>query len=375
MSLDIYSPYWMEQAIHDLPVQYSFFKDRYFNSTILFPQEKVVVDYDDGEGNIMAPFVLPRVGDVPLIREGYETYELTPPYISVSLPLSIDDLLKRQIGESIMSDRTPEQREKVYLTNDLATLDKAIARREEWMCVNTMLDNACTMTHIGQNGDKGKDITAQYYEDDDNPGVFTVSEAWDTAEDEYTPGNWFTDVCDQLSDMRAAGREATDLIVGPNVADLILTDKWAWKHMDIRRDNLGEIDPRWGVAGITRIGRLNFRGHDLEIFCYEGTYQERDVETGTLTTVPYFPEDAVLLCAPGTGIFRYGAVTQMEDDKQFHTRAAARVPKYVANTEHNQRKTILTSRPLAAPRLKGQWRACRDVFTASSEEEEETAEE
>lgn len=365
--MDIYTPFYMEQAIRELPIEYSFFKDRYFNTVQVFPQERVYIDYKDAEGTILAPFVLPRVGPVPLTRDGYETYELVPPYISVSLPLSIDNLLKRQFGEPINSQMTPEQREKVYLLEDLSTLDKAITRREEWMCVNTMLDNACTMTHVGQNGDKGKDLTAQFYQDT-NDGVFTVSAAWDAAADEYTPGTWYTGVCEQLSSMRAAGRNATDLIVGSNVADLILTDKWAWKHLDIRRDNIGEIDPRWGSAGVTRIGRLNFKGHDLEIFLYEGTYQERDVATRALTTVSYFPEDGVLLAEPNTGILRYGAVTQMENDRQFHTRAAARVPMYDARIRENERETILTSRPLAAPKMKGQWRACRDVFTVASDE-------
>ncbi|MCD7918637.1 MAG: major capsid protein [Clostridiales bacterium] len=364
MALDIYSPAFLLGVIREKKPIYTFFKDRYFqpDAASVFKTEKVLVDYDDGAGNVLAPFVIPRTGPVPLTRDGYETRELVPPYIAVSLPLTIDDLVHRMAGESLVSTMTPEQRERVYLVNDLDTLDKAITRREEWMCVNTMLDNACTMKHVGNNGDKTKDLTAQYYDGSTNPGVFTPSEAWAIGEDAYTPGTWYKAVCAQLSDMRAAGRDATDLIVGPNVADIILTDKWAWKMLDNRRAELGELDPRWQQAGITRIGKLNFGGHDLEIFTYEGTYEQVDPKTRKKTTVAYFPTNGALLAAPKTGKLAYGAVNQMERDEQFHTRTGTRVPKYNADVKHNEKETMLTARPIAMPTIKSPWRACRDVI-------------
>lgn len=362
MAYDIYHPAFMLAAIEEKKPIYTFIKDRYFSAdTTLFKTEKVIVDYDDGEGSVLAPFVIPRSGPVPLTRDGYETRELVPPYIAISLPLTIDDLTHRLAGESIVSTLTPEDRQRVYLVKDLDTLDRAITRREEWMCVNTMLDNACTMKHIGDNGEKGLDLTAQYYDGKDNPGVFTPTAAWDIGADEYTPGTWYTEVCTQLSNMRAAGRNATDLVVGANVADLILKDKWAWKMLDNRRAELGEIDPRWQGAGVTRIGKLNFKGADLEIFCYEGTYEERNVKTRKLTVQPYFPADGALIAAPGSGKMLYGAVHQMEDDKQFHTRTGTRVPKYNADVKHNVKETMLTARPIACPTIKSPWRACRDV--------------
>jgi hypothetical protein len=321
-----------------------------------------MIDYDDGAGNVLAPFVIPTTGPVPLTRDGYETYELVPPYIAVSLPLTIKDLTKRMAGETIVSELTPEQRQQIYLVQDLDTLDKSITRREEWICVNTMLDNQCTMKHIGDNGAKGKDMIAKYYEGTDNPGVFKASEIWDVGADEYTPGTWYKSVTEQLSSMRKAGRNATDLVVGSQVAELIMSDKWAWKVLDNRRAELGEINPGWQEQGVTRIGKLNFGGKDLEIFCYEGTYEERDVKTRKLTTRDYFPSTAAMLAAPNTGKMAYGAVNQMERDEMFHTRTGMRVPKYIADVPHNTKETTLTSRPIAYPVIKSPWRACRNVF-------------
>ena len=67
MPLDIYSTVHMENLIREKPKVYTWMKDRYFSGdTSVFKTNKVIVDYDDGAGNLMAPFVIPRVGKVPV---------------------------------------------------------------------------------------------------------------------------------------------------------------------------------------------------------------------------------------------------------------------------------------------------------------------
>lgn len=363
--IDIYSTFFMEQLIREKPTLFTFMRDRYFGAgnVTAFKTEKVIVDYDDGAGNLMAPFVVPRVGSVPFVRTGYETRELVPPYIAPSRPLSVDDTLKRQAGESIVGGMTPEQRAAKLLAEDLDFLDKTITRREEWMAVNTMMDNACTMTHIGDNGEKGYDLTAQYYTDGKNDGVFTADTPWEIGT-ESKRGTWFDGVVKQIESLTEAGREVTDLVLGTEVYSMILNDPWVLKMLDNRRVNIGSIDPRWQANGVTTIGTLNFDGVELNIFCYRGTYQQRTMvkQKLTLTTDPYFPTKGALLAAPGTGKMLYGAVTQMEMDNQLHTRTGTRIPKHVADVKHNQRESILTSRPIATPTIKSPWRACRNVL-------------
>lgn len=369
MGINIYETIFMEAALKEMPKVYTFIKDRYFGGApTIFKTEKVVVDYDDGEGNMMAPFVIPRVGAVPMKRSGYNTYELVPPYIAPSRPLSIDDLTKRMAGESIVSTLTPEQRERQFLLDDMEFLDRAITRREEWMCVNTMLDNSCTMHHIGDKGDKPVDLTAQYYDGDENPGVFQQSAAWDVGTANKR-GTWYKDVAAQAASLIDAGRNVTDLVVGSEVAEMILSDPWVHAMLDNRRIEIGEVDPQWQPNGVVRIGRLNFGGVALDIFSYRGTYQEIN-EDGKLETKNYFPIKGALLAAPNTGMLRYGAVTQVEMDQNTHTRTGTRVPKHNVDTVHNQKETILTARPIAAPIMKSPWRACRDVMSAPTTEDE-----
>lgn len=362
MGFDIYSTAYLEAVIKEKPQVYTFLRDRYFGERDVFKTEKVFLDYVDGEGNVLAPFVVPEVGKVPMGRSGYETFELTPAYIAPSRVLTVNDLAKRRAGEALDSAKTPEQREREYLVEDLDFLDKAITRREEWMCAETMLNNECRMEHIGDKADKAEAIIAKYY-DGANEGVFTPSAKWEVGT-ATKRGTWYTDVCKQIESMTAAGREVSDLVVGGEVAQLILNDPWVMQMLDNRRVELGKVDPRWQGNGVTRLGILNFDGVDLTIFAYRGTYQSKDSK-GKLTTKLYFPSTGALLASPATGKLRYGAVNQMEKDGHFHTRTGMRVPKYNANIESNIEETILTSRPVAAPKMKGQWRACKDVLSGS----------
>ena len=367
-SLDIYTTYFMLTLIREKGMVYSFLKDRYFPRTEEFKTEKVYMDYDDGEGNLLAPFVIPRVGKVPMERVGYETRELAPAFIAPSRPLSIDILTRRVAGESLSSTMTPEQRERAYLVGDLDFLDKTISRREEWMCAETMLNNSCRMEHVGDRVDASKTVPMDVYYygtkdgKGDNPGVFKPSAKWEVGT-EGQRGTWFNDVAKYAANLYTNGREASDLVVGSDVGDMILNDPWVVKMLDNRRIELGTINPKWKENGVVFIGTLNFSGIPLDIFVYRGTYQVRN-KTGNLVTVPYFPKSAAMIAAPNTGILRYGMVTQIEMDKKTHSRVGTRIPKHLVDEGANAKETILTSRPIAAPQVKSPWRACKDVFAS-----------
>lgn len=362
MEFDIYSTIFMEALIREKPRVYSFLRDRYFGGTpSIFKTKKVIVDYDDGEGNLLAPFVVPRVGKAPMERAGYETRELAPSNIAPSRPLSIDDLEKRMAGESLVSTLTPAQRERQYLVGDLDFLDKAITRSEEWMCAGTLLDNACEIIHIGDKQDKGVKFEARFYDGSDNPGVFKPSAKWEVGT-ATKRGVWYNDVCRYAAELMDVGRTVTDLVVGPDVGEMIQTDPWVIAMMDNRRMEIGKIDPRWKDNGVIYLGPLNFGGVILDVMIYRGSYQEKDKKTGKLTTMQYFPSAGALLAAPNTGKLRYGMVTQVEMDGKTYSRTGTRIPKHNVDVDANLKETILTARPLAAPIMKSPWRACRDVL-------------
>ena len=115
--MDIYSTYFMLAAVREVPLEQSFFKNRYFptdNAMDIFGTSRVLADYKE-EKQKRAPFVLPRIGSIPGTRDGFSTAELEPANIAVSMPLTLDQLQNRGFGESLLSQATPAERERHFL--------------------------------------------------------------------------------------------------------------------------------------------------------------------------------------------------------------------------------------------------------------------
>ena len=198
--MNIYDTFYMLAAVRELKPEHTFFKRRYFptNETLdVFGTSKVLADYK-GKSMKGAPFVLPRVGSVSIGREGFSTFELEPANISLSMPLTLDHLTKRGFGESLMSGLTPEDRAKQFLIGDLEELEARIARTEEWMAIQTMLDNGCVMKHQTETEGVYEDVPAKFYDGENNPSMYTPAEAWkhSTVDENgnVTPGNWYKDI-------------------------------------------------------------------------------------------------------------------------------------------------------------------------------------
>lgn len=147
--MDIYSTYFMLAAVREIPLEQSFFRTRYFptdNAMDVFGTARVLADFEE-ESQKRAPFVLPRIGSIPGTRTGFSTAELEPANISISMPLTLDQLERRGFGESLLSQATPAAREQHFLVHDLADLSARISRSEELLAVNTILNNGTVMRH------------------------------------------------------------------------------------------------------------------------------------------------------------------------------------------------------------------------------------
>ena len=95
--MDIYDTLYMLAAIEELTPEPTFFKRRYFPTDLasdVFGTSKVLADYKEGSRKA-APFVVPRIGALPVGRSGLSTYELEPGNIAISKPLTIDQLTRR----------------------------------------------------------------------------------------------------------------------------------------------------------------------------------------------------------------------------------------------------------------------------------------
>ena len=361
--MNIYDTYYMLAAVRELKPEHTFFKRRYFPTNMaldVFGTSKVLADYK-GKSAKRAPFVLPRIGGVSVAREGFSTYELEPANICLSIPLTQDQLIKRGFGESLMSGLTPADRAKQFLIGDLAELEARIARTEEWMAIQTMLDNGCIMKHQTETEGVYEDIEAKFYDGDNNPAMYTPAGNWEhsivDANGVITPGNWYTDICNMVKELAGRGLPARDLLLASDVGAWLMEDPWVLKMLDIRRAEMGRIAPTELTEYVTEIGVFNFAGRNLSMIVCDGSFEDADGNDG-----PYMPLGSVIVTAPDCGKGRYGAVTQLENDGEFHTHVGTRVPQHIFTIKPPTKETQLTSRPLLVPKRATPWMAAKAVF-------------
>lgn len=347
-NINVFDTYYLAGMVQEIVPQMTFFRDRYFQtnpSTDIFAADKVLVEYRDGDRRL-APFVVPRTGDIPIGRKGYEIKEFEPPHILPSRLLTLDDLQKRGFGEALFSGSTQAERARALQLIDLADLDRRITRREEWMAVQTMINNGCTMIAYIDDGTTGEPIDVFFYDTTgSNPAIYTVDDEWDD-----TTGDFWGDVETMCTLLADRGLPAADLVVGSTVGQYIQSNEVAAKRLDNRRMEYGNIAPKITTPGVAWLGRLNFGGFELDIFSVRETYVD---DSGT--TQRFFPAKSAMVTAPNCGHMMYAQITQIEPDDQYHTFAMKRIPKFVVDRDKDTRKLRLGSRPLAAPLQKTPW--------------------
>lgn len=235
---------------------------------------------------------------------------------------------------------------------DLTDLDRRITRREEWMAVQTMINNGCTMTAYIDNATVGQTYDVFFYDTTgSNPALYTVNTKWDAE-----GGDFWGDVeamCGLLADR---GLAVADLILGSTAANFVLSNETIAKRLDNRRMEFGSISPKITTPGVSWLGRLNFSGFELDIFSVRETYVD---DAGV--TQRFFPAKSAMVTAPNCGHMMYAQITQIEPDEQYHTFAMKRVPKFVVDRDKDIRKLRLGARPFAAPLQKSPWIYAADV--------------
>ncbi len=340
--LNLLDSYHLLAIVEEVTRAPSFFRNRYFptGAEDIFSADEVLVEYSNGDEE-MAPFVSRRVGDIPVDRGGYEMHTLKPAYIGLSRLLTADQLTQRGFGEAIYPNSTPAQRAARLLLQDFTDLDRRIARREEWMAVQTMLNNGLNMQEYIDESTKGETLHVRYYSENSDH-KYTPAAKWDSATSKF-----FSDVRAMAEALTSRGLPATDLVLGVDVADAITDDPKVRELLDKNSGIIvGTVDPTIDVQGVTHMGTLNFGGHKLNVICASETYKDK---TGKNTQ--YFPATSAMVTAPNCGHTLYGQITQLDyGSTDFTTYAKDRVPKLVIDQDHDLRKLRLGSRPITAPR-------------------------
>lgn len=345
MSINLYKTKTMLAAIKQMIRPTSFLRDRYFPTLPgdMFPTEEVLVEYKDATGVKMAPVVMPRTGDISVARDGYSTERLTPPLIAPSRPLTIDDLNKKGFGEDLFSDRTPAQRQAEVLANDLAELHDMITAREEDMAASCIFNNGYILRQYADKYGSGEfdEYKLKFYEGSVNPAIYVPGSKWNEGASDK-----MSDLYQMILMLTTVGNRASEVLLGADAAEAILSDEKIQKLLDLNRYNIGEINPVALPQGAAKLGTLNIRGRNIDLLTYDAT---RTGEDGVVA--PYIPAKQIAVLAPAFGRTIYGAVTQMEQEEgEFRTHMGTRVPRMW--NEKNARELRVSARPIMLPKVK-----------------------
>lgn len=341
--LNFFDTYVLMAISEEIVPQQTFFKDRYFPTGAgdVFAADKVLTEYRKGSRK-MAAVVSPSVGDIPTERRGYSISEYQPAFVAPSRILTMDDLRKRGYGEALYPGMTPAARAAQLQLDDLTDMENLITRREEWMAVQTMINNSCTMQEYIDADTVGDTIHIQFY-DGASEHNYTVSEKWDTA-----GGDFFGDVKSMCRMLSRRGLRAADLVLGSDAADAILENEQVQRLLDKNSGIItGQIEQELSkYDGVVFMGTVNFGGFKLNLISVDETYvDDNDKEQ------KYFPATSAMVTAPACGHMMYGQITQIDfGSTEPVSHASARVPKFILDQPRDIRKLRLASRPLAAPK-------------------------
>ena len=352
-NINFFDTYYMAGMVEEIVPETTFFRDRYFSETDEFSTDKVLIEYRDGD-RMLAPFVDPRAGDIPVDREGYELHEFEAPMIAPSRLLTLDDLKKRGFGEALYSNSTPADRARALQIRDLTDLTRRIVRREEWMASQTMINNGVICQEYIDANTTGRALPIRFYDpSESNPSIYTPAKAWENFAEMQSD---IEAMCDSLSE---SGLPAEDLVIGSTAWAKVKTFSDMQNRLDRLHEYIGDLDARIHVPGVTHAGMLDFNGYRLNIFIPKQRYTD---DAGVKQS--FFPAASAMVTAPNCGKRYYGAVTQIPYGADApETFTGQRIPKLVVDQDKDTRKLRLASRPVTAPKHKAPWRYSANVVS------------
>ena len=337
-TVDLYETRTMLEMLEERKPVRTFILDTFFNRPPrTFETEAVDIDIIKGRRRL-APFVNPKRQGKLVEKRGFITRSFKPAYVKPKMVTTTDEILKRRPGNIIYAPNSgPAILAAQEMGRNFSELDEMITRREEWMAVQGLL--------TGQIPVKGEGVDALlgFHMESTHLPVLTGTDLWSDHAN-ATP----------IDDLKTWKRlVAKDSGISPNICimglgaidnfmkceQVIGTTGGGQNLFDMRRINIGQIDPIMLPNGVTYYGTLTEIG--LDIYTYEEWYidDQDEVEYALI------PTNKVLLGNPAARCEKlYGAIKDLG--------AIAPVPRFPKTWEENdpsERIVMLQSSPLPAP--------------------------
>lgn len=356
--ISIYETRTLLEAVRRAMRAPTFLRDTFFGTTKTFVTEHIDVDYQK-EKRRVAPFVAPMAGGINIDRQGYQTKTYTPPLVAPQRKLTIEDIVKREMGENIYSQRSPADRQMDRIAEDLAYFEKMITRREELMVRDILLN--------------GK-VVAKGYIDDLSKNFITDTIDYGFSQKVTLSGAdlWTASTSDPLANLKTWRQTVLKnsdgapniCLLASNIVESFINNSKITNILN-RNIMLGILSPvvngqQQNALATSSISLANYGdnltfigtlpGLGMEMYSYDAYYDDEDGNTQ-----PVIPDNTVILGKKNMGSMYYGAVTQMEMDGEFYTYEGTRIPKIWSEIGANAKMIRESSRPLPVPAVIEDW--------------------
>ena len=344
-TVSIYEPRTMMGVIRKLPPVHTFFRSTFFSHEQTFVTETVDMDFKKGARKL-APFVSRVVGGQIVPNTGYETRTYKPTLIAPDKITTIDDLLDRQPGEQLYSDRTPAQRAVIKMREDFTELREMILRREEWMCAQAMLTGKIIVVGAGV-----KDVIDFQF-----TNLVDISKDTKRKWKGGTAQNKYADLKAWHEKVQKEGFTNCNVcIMASDVATEFLMDETIQKLLDVKNYALAVIKPTQKENNVTYIGTIHELG--LDLYQYNEWYVDDWTDPENPVGLPMVPAGTLMMASTNARFsMYYGAIHMLNQrTEKWETVAGKYVPDTFIKKRPDRRFLSLQSAPVPVPHEVDSW--------------------
>lgn len=344
MSIDIYNPRVMIEALREMKPARSFLRGKFFSQERTYRTENIDLDRQE-KGRRVAPFVSRFAPGKLIERIGFTTESKAPPCVAMKSPITSQDVSSRVMGENVYENRDPNARGQQLLADDLMDRLEMLERRLEIMCrdaIFTLDGNNSVITAAG-------DDTSLEFEFARKAalqiGTLGGTSAWTHADSDP-----LTKI-DELLEIyaRETGLVATDLVFGGIAYRTFLANaKVKAQMVNTSLIQTGVVAPQGIPDGARLVGSLY--GGAFRMWTYHEWYDDPDNAGATTAMVP---EKKIMIASDRLRTeMRYGAVQDLtsNDSNGMPTLVEAKaLPRSWVEVDPPTRYVELRSRPLPVP--------------------------
>lgn len=340
-----YEPKLLRGAIEKSIPPKTFFRSRFFSRSITFPTETVSFEFSKAK-RVLLPYASIHGASTPITREGYQLRTYRAPLISGSRAITPYTLQDKLFGESEWnSGKAPDDRAREIAARDLADLQEALIRRQEYMCARVKQDGKLEID--GRGVAESVDYHFENIEE-----VTKAADKWSNTK--YSILNKLLKI---LRKMRRDGVNPDMLIVGEGVAEALSTNE---ELLRLRHDEYLSIpDPGSLENGVTYLFNIRSAGINLNVYEYLEYYT--DTENNVVPLVD--PGTVIIQSSREKNYMLHGVVTYLNHrTREYVSSMGEYIPYVVAEEDPPVRKLVLSSRCLPMPADVESWYVLKNVI-------------